>query len=456
MEKSGRNKHRHVVAMPYPGRGHINPMLNLCKLLLLKSNNNLIITFVVTEEWLGFLSAEAHEPPPPNFRMASLPQVIPSEIGRGSDFPAFVEAVSTKLQEPFERLLDGLEPAPSVIVYDMILGWVVEVGNERNIAVATLVTFSSSFLSILSNFDLLVQHRHFPLDISERGDEIVDYIPGLPPTKLVDFPSIFQGDGRKVLNTVLKSVSSINNTQFILSTSIYEFEPQVVNFLTPNFTPPLYNIGPMIPYFNLPKQRQPSSSNDYFQWLDSQPKNSVLYISQGSFLSASNDQIHEIIEGIKLSNVPFLWVTRGDTQRFKDAGISDKIGCLVSWCDQLKVLCHPSIGGFWTHCGWNSTAEAMYAGVPVLTCPIFWDQFPNSKFLVEDLRIGWRVLKNGDTKTREEIAQIVRKFMDSENEERKEMVRRAQEVRDTFHKAIANGGSAASDLDTFVNKILSI
>ncbi|RWR76053.1 UDP-glycosyltransferase 87A1-like protein [Cinnamomum micranthum f. kanehirae] len=72
----------HVVALPYPGRGHINPMMNLCKLLS-SSDENLLITFVVTEEWLGFIGSA---PTPPNIRLLSIPNVIPSELVRGADF----------------------------------------------------------------------------------------------------------------------------------------------------------------------------------------------------------------------------------------------------------------------------------------------------------------------------------------------------------------------------------
>uniref|UniRef100_A0A2N9FID6 Uncharacterized protein n=1 Tax=Fagus sylvatica TaxID=28930 RepID=A0A2N9FID6_FAGSY len=96
----------HVVAMPYPGRGHINAMMNFCKLLASKSAD-ILISFVVTEEWLGFIGSD---PKPTNIRFATVPNVIPSEYIRGKDFAGFVEAVNTKVEAPFEELLDRLEP----------------------------------------------------------------------------------------------------------------------------------------------------------------------------------------------------------------------------------------------------------------------------------------------------------------------------------------------------------
>lgn len=290
----------------------------------------------------------------------------------------------------------------------------------------------------------------------------MDYIPGLPSTTVADLTTVYDGAGNKMWLRVQDTFTILKNATCVLFTSIHEFEEQVINCIKEKLPIPVYHIGPMIPYLNCESNDIPCITEgnsvidqSYLQWLDSQPKGSVLYISQGSFLSISTAQMEEIVAGIKESGVRFLWVTRGDTSRFKDGGVGE--GCLVSWCDQLKVLNHPSVGGFWTHCGWNSTSESIYSGVPMLTCPIFWDQMPNSKLIVNDMKIGWRAINNGLNKeklvSREEIAERVRRFMDSESDERKEMVDRAKTLRDVFRKAIANGGSAASDIDAFIRCI---
>lgn len=125
----------HVVAVPYPGRGHVNPMMNLCKQLASRKQHDFLITFVVTEEWRGLIGSQ---PVPDNVRFATLPNVIPSEHGRANDFAGFLEAVSTKLEAPFEQLVYRLEPQVTAIMADCYVVWAVGFGNRKNIPVALL------------------------------------------------------------------------------------------------------------------------------------------------------------------------------------------------------------------------------------------------------------------------------------------------------------------------------
>ncbi|GKV09521.1 hypothetical protein SLEP1_g21007 [Rubroshorea leprosula] len=278
MESPAKSSTCHLLALPYPGRGHINPMMNLCKLLCSKKSD-LVITFVVTQEWYGFIGSDSK---PANVRFCTLPNVIPSELARAKDFPAFFEAVFTRMEAPFEQLLDRLQLPVTVLLIDTYMGWAVRVGNRRNIPVASLWTMSASVLSVLHHFDLLVKNQHFPVNLSEHGDEIVDYIPGLPSITLANLPTILHGTGHQTLPRALEAISLIPKSQYLLFTSVYELESRVIDVLKAEFTFPVYAIGPSIPFFTL-KDNSPTSN--YLQWLDSQPKASVLYISLGSFLS---------------------------------------------------------------------------------------------------------------------------------------------------------------------------
>ncbi|XP_072954549.1 UDP-glycosyltransferase 87A2-like [Typha angustifolia] len=449
----------HVVAVPYPGRGHINPMLVLSRLLAARGVR---VTCVVTEEWLDLL-ASSPRPLPSEVRLVTIPNVIPSENGRAADFPGFLDAVFTKMRAPFERFLDRLEPPASAIVADSYLPWAVEVGNERGIPVFSLFTMAAGFFSALYHF-----HR-LPLPVVgrvsieatiEEDEYLEQYIPAITSIKLSDILSIVSAP--RLLQRALEAFSWVKKAQCILFTSFYEIEASVIDALRAELPCPVYTIGPSIPYMMLkeenPVRSIPSNAHhlDYFSWLDSQPNSSVLYVSLGSFLSVSPSQLDEIAMGLCASETRFLWVARGESSRMRQM-VGD-MGLIVPWCDQLRTLCHPSVGGFLTHCGWNSTLEAVFAGVPMLTFPIFWDQPPDSRLIVDEWKVGISLKeKTGEDNIvrREEIAEVVRRLMDLDGTESKELRRRAMELREASLRTMEEGGSSYANLTSFVKSLVN-
>ncbi|KAG2327573.1 hypothetical protein Bca4012_036580 [Brassica carinata] len=438
-----------VVAMPWPGRGHINPMMNLCKRLLLR-DPNLIVTFVITEEWLGLIGSD---PKPDRIHFATLPNLIPSELVRANNFTGFVDAVHNILEEPFERLLDSLNsPPPTVIIADTYVLWAVRVAERRNIPVVSFWTMSATILSLFLHSDLLIRHDHALFEPSEaKEEEIVDYIPGLSPTKLRDLPPLFSSNILQVFKKSKLCFDELLRAKCLLFTTAYELEPKAIDVFTSMLDIPVYATGPLIPFQELSVENEP----DYIRWLDGQAKSSVLYISQGSFLSVSEAQMEEIVVGVKESGVLFLWVARGRESKMKEA-LEGSSGLVVSWCDQLRVLCHAAVGGFWTHCGFNSTLEGIYSGVPMLAFPLFWDQILNGKMIVEDWRVGMKIERRKKTELligREEIKEEVKRLMDRESEEGKEMRRRACDLSEICRGAVAEKGSSDANIDAFIRDI---
>lgn len=87
---------------------------------------------------------------------------------------------------------------------------------------------------------------------------------------------------------------------------------------------------------------------------------SVLYVSFGSVVVVSKEEILEFQHGLLNSKVKFLWVMRpnilkggkSDVQFMKELAEGCKgNGYVVSWAPQKMVLAHPSISGFLTHGG---------------------------------------------------------------------------------------------------------
>ncbi|XP_028792434.1 UDP-glycosyltransferase 87A2-like [Neltuma alba] len=157
----------HVVALPFPTRGQVNPMMNLCKFIASRRNNEVLITFVVTQEWLGFIQSYSK---PDTIRYATIPNVIPLDGQMLDDVPGFTEAVATKMRTAFEQLLDRLEPPVTAIVSDAELPWPAPVGNSRNIPVALLWTMPASFFEMFRQLYILAPGPDRRLSVDLLGN----------------------------------------------------------------------------------------------------------------------------------------------------------------------------------------------------------------------------------------------------------------------------------------------
>ena len=168
------------------------------------------------------------------------------------------------------------------------------------------------------------------------------------------------------------------------------------------------------------------------------------------------DQV-EFAWGLANSNHYFLWIIRPDLVTGESAVLplefsaeTKKRGFIAGWCPQERVLNHPSVGGFLTHSGWNSTIESLSAGLPLMCWPFFGDQQTNCRFTCTEWGVGMEI--DNDVK-RDEIDKLVREFMEGDNG--KKWKNKAMEWKILAEKAAAPGGSSSFNLDKLVNVLLS-
>lgn len=192
------------------------------------------------------------------------------------------------------------------------------------------------------------------------------------------------------------------------------------------------------------------------RWLDSREPNSVIYVNFGSIAFLTGEQLVEFAMGIANSKHSFLWIIRPDLVNGEKAVLPQEFyeetkgrGMLTDWCPQEAVLNHPSIGGFLTHCGWNSILESVTAGIPIICWPSFADQPTNRAYSCREWGIGLEV--DADVK-RKEVAKLVRELM--EGEEGKEMKRRAAEWKKLADVATDPNGSSSANLEKLIDEIL--
>ncbi|ONM42091.1 UDP-glycosyltransferase 75B1 [Zea mays] len=197
----------------------------------------------------------------------------------------------------------------------------------------------------------------------------------------------------------------------------------------------------------------------YMEWLDAQPEKSVVYLSFGSLLGYTKRQAEEVLHGLQASGRPYLWVVRKEGRAEEvDLWLTEveeekkdiSKGMVVAWCDQQRVLAHPSVGCFVTHCGWNSTLEAVVCGVPMVAVPSWSDQPVNAWLVEEEWGVGVRAERDGEgVLTRGELARCVELLMGGGD--RAVQVRaNASGLKERARRAVAAAGPLEACLESFV------
>ena len=242
-----------------------------------------------------------------------------------------------------------------------------------------------------------------------------------------------------------------------------ELEQEVLHALSTMF-PHVYAIGPLEPQLNhLSNDRLESigyglwkEETECLNWLNSKAPNSVMYVSFGSIIVMTLSQLVEIGWGLANSKHPFLWIIRPELVEGGSTILSLEFqeeikerGLITSWCPQEEVLNHPSIGGFLTHSGWNSTIESVCAGVPMLCLPFFSDQQTNCKYTCNEWAIGMEI--DFDVK-RVEVEKMVRELL--EGDDGKKMKKKAMEWKKLAEEATGPLGSSSINLKNLVSEVL--
>ncbi|KAF7833759.1 UDP-glycosyltransferase 71K1-like [Senna tora] len=118
-------------------------------------------------------------------------------------------------------------------------------------------------------------------------------------------------------------------------------------------------------------------------------------------------------------------------------------GMICGWAPQVEVLAHKAIGGFVSHCGWNSILESLWFGVPILTWPIYAEQQLNAFMMVREFGIAVELrldYRNGcdDLVMADEIERGITQLMKRDSE----VYKKVQEMKEKARKSVLSGGSS--------------
>ncbi|KAL2324220.1 hypothetical protein Fmac_023278 [Flemingia macrophylla] len=457
-----------VLMVSFPAQGHINPLLRLAKSLAAKG---LYVTFATTESvgkhmrttnnitdesvisiGDGFLKFDFFED--------GVAEDGTKKIGL-SEQCALLELVGRQyVSQVIKKQAEENQPI-SCIINNPFVPWVTDVAAQHAIPSAILwVQSCAVFTAYYSYFHKLVS---FPSD----ADPYIDVqLPSLvlKYNEIPDFLHPFSA--YPFLGTlILEQFKTLSKPFCLLVDSFEELEGEYLEYLSKFVT-----IRPVGPLFKTTKatctrdiRGDLTKSDDCIEWLNSRKATSVVYISFGSIVYLPQEQVTEIAYGIMKSQVSFLWVLKPPPEEF---GVPPHVlpsgflegtrerGKVVQWSPQEEVLSHPSVACFMTHCGWNSSMEAVSLGVPMLTFPAWGDQVTNAKFIVDvfgvGIRLGYGQAQNKMI-SRDEVSKCLLEA--TIGPKAQALKQNAFKWRKAAEEAVSVSGSSARNLDAFLQDI---
>ncbi|KAM7505355.1 hypothetical protein LguiB_004259 [Lonicera macranthoides] len=425
----------HAICIPYPSQSHIKAMLKQAKLL---HSQGIQITFVNTEyNHNRFLKSSGPD------SLAGLPAC-----------------------RIFNLRLSPMIPPATCIVSDGFMTFTIDAGEKLGIPVVLVWTIAAcAFMGFFQCHDLM-EKGFTPLkDVSylTNGylDTVIDWIPGMKGIRLKDIPSVIRTtDPNDILfNYTMESAMRSSKASANVIHTFKELEADIVSSLS-TMIPQVYTIGPLQLLLNqvLKEEHRNLTSIGYslwkeeplcFKWLDTREPSSVLYVNFGSIAVMSSEKLVEFALGLANSGQDFLWIIRPDLVMGESAilplefqEVTKERGFIAGWCPQEQVLSHQSVGGFLTHCGWNSTIESLSAGVPMICLPFMGDQPTNCRYTCTEWEVGLEI--DVDFK-KDDVEKVARELM--EGEKGKRLKNKAMEWKKEAEKATGAHGSSFLNLD---------
>ncbi|CAL5424055.1 unnamed protein product [Camellia sinensis] len=415
------SKQPSILMLPWLAHGHVSPFLELAKKL---SQRNFNIYFCSTPINLKPL----RETLPLNLSSSiqlidiHLPsQNLPPHYHTTKDLPphlmATLKTAFDDTKPAFFTILKTLKP--NLIIYDFLQPWVPIAARKENIEAVVFLTCSAVCCSFSTHCS---------------DDPNKDY-----PFQELNFPTVQR---QKIVQFMYDTSNGLTNRErflgciersssFVLIKTSNMIEAKYVDHFCGLVGKEIIPVGPLV--------QNPTRNDDdevIMEWLDRKEVSSAVFVSFGSECFLSKQEIEEIAHGLELSQVSFIWVVRfhgeektmvlhevlpeGFLERIGDKGL-----VLEGWAPQAKILRHPSIGGFVSHCGWSSTLEGVMFGVPIIAMPMQIDQPLNAKVVV-DIGVGMEVKRDNERFEREEVARVIKQVMDQEDG--KEVRRKVKEL----------------------------
>ncbi|KAH7844647.1 hypothetical protein Vadar_030220 [Vaccinium darrowii] len=153
-------------------------------------------------------------------------------------------------------------------------------------------------------------------------------------------------------------------------------------------------------------------------------------------------------------------LTEGFIERTKD------IGKVIGWAPQVAVLSHKTVGGFVSHCGWNSILESLWCGVPMAAWPMHAEQQMKVFQLVRELGLAIEIKldyrndfrfdsNNIKLVAANEIENGIRKLMGNEDKSSEGIRQKVKEISEKSKIDVKEGGSSYNSIGRCIKDVMN-
>ncbi|KAL2316529.1 hypothetical protein Fmac_030405 [Flemingia macrophylla] len=459
-----------LVFIPSPGVSHLVSTMEFAKFLTNRDDRLWITVLIINHPSHTTTSAHINSLDSERVQIINLPQ---------PQYPPNSESnPTTRLQQLKPHVKEAVsnltsQPPLAAFIVDMFCTTMSDVAKE--FGVPTLVFFTSGLasLGLMLHIHTLLEQDNTQFRDSHTELTIPTFINQVPSTAL---PSL--GLDKQWEAVFVAFARGLKEADGIIVNSFEELESHAFNSFDGAL--PIYPVGPILN--TTPKPHIEADNAHIFNWLHHQPPSSVVFLCFGSMGSFAEDQVREIARALEDTGARFLWSLRkpppSDSGTFRaspsDYSISDLtavlppgfldrtagIGKVIGWAPQAQILAHPATGAFVSHCGWNSTLESIYFGVPIATWPLFAEQQANAFLLVRELKLAAEIVldyrvdfKFGPNTllTADKIEKGIRGVLDMDEDTRK----RIKEMSEKSRKTLLEGGCSYSQLGRLIDYIMN-
>ncbi|XP_074582114.1 malvidin galactosylase UGT88C3-like [Curcuma longa] len=471
-EKMAKGK---VVLLPIPSAGHIMSMLELAKLLhRYHFSVTVLIAPVPGLPVDGCIASVAASGLDIDFCHLQ-PVDLPKDADGPEDFiSAYMEEQKHQIKAALQDLLRSGDAPLAALIVDLFATGAIDAAADLGVPCYVYFASNAAFLALMLYLPTL--EEKFPVEFEEMEEEV--RVPGVCPIPPISMPSCFLRKKSGRYTCFVHHGRRYSELKGIVINTFTDLEPATLRALEEGLcapgrrTPPVYPVGPLIAREEGEKSRQ----HECVVWLDKQPARSVVFLCFGSKGCFSAAQVAEIAAGLEGSGCRFLWALRvaseeevfgirkpadakpeqvlpeGFLERTKARGM-----VWPSWAPQAEILAHRAVGGFVTHCGWNSCLESLQCGVPLLGWPLYAEQHSNAVVMAEEMGVALQLKAErakGNFVKAEELEKGVRALM-GESEEGRRVRTKAEEMMAAAKKAREEGGSSFVNMEALVQELLA-